>query len=40
MKELLRGGLENGDFIRDYDMKASFPAAFLERHPLLLWVGR
>ncbi|CAJ1456450.1 unnamed protein product, partial [Effrenium voratum] len=31
VKELLRGGLENGDFIRDYDMKASFPAAFLER---------
>ncbi|CAJ1392115.1 unnamed protein product, partial [Effrenium voratum] len=40
VKELLRGGLENGDFIRDYDMKASFPAAFLERHPSLLWVGR
>ena len=36
VKELL----QNGDFIRDYDMKASFPAAFLETHPSLLWVGR
>ena len=31
VKELLRVVLHNGDFIRDYDMKASFPAAFLGR---------
>ena len=29
----LSGGLESGDVVRDYDLKCSFPNAFLQRHP-------
>ena len=40
VKELLRGGNENSFMVRDYDRKASFPAAFLARHPWAYWVAK
>ena len=40
VKELLRGGKECGDLVRDYDRKTSFPAAFLSRHPWASWVRK
>ncbi len=39
-KELLRGGSECDDMVRDYDIKASFPRALSHRHPWALWVRR
>ena len=35
-KELLRGGFECDDMVRDCDIKASFPRALSHRHPWAL----
>ena len=39
VKELLRGGKESEDTVRDYDISCSFSRAFLDRHPWASSVG-
>ena len=38
VKELVRGGRESSDEIRDYDIPASLSRAFLDRHPSAMHV--